>query len=280
MLRDIPPAESEAIFKSMVIPTRPDVLTAIKEAQNSDDPDFDEIAKLINSDLTLSATMLKTVNSPFYQLNKRINSVDEALKLLGLRNICNITEGVVLRQALSADNHQMDYFWDSANRMAMIAAVISENVHGIDSGEAYTFGLFHNCGQVLMSGRFPNYMETLERGERMSRQEFIELENRRHQTSHNVVGYLLSRTWYLPEDAQRAILNHHDYSLFEHGEAAEWHHVCTLIAIASLAEHILKMSVKQYEHPEWRSIEPVLLNHLAFKLEEFEDMVDHIGMML
>jgi len=280
MLRDIPPAESESIFKSMVIPTRPDVLTAIKTAQEADDPDFDEIARLINSDLTLSATMLKTVNSPFYQLNKRVNSVDEALKLLGLRNICNITEGVVLRQVLSGDNRQMDYFWDSANRMAMIAAALSENVHGINSAEAYTFGLFHNCGQVLMSGRFPNYMETLERGERMSRQEFIELENRRHQTSHNVVGYLLARTWYLPEDAQLAILNHHDYSLFEHGEEAEWHHICTLIAIASLAEHILKMNIKQFEHIEWRSIEPVLLNHLAFKLEEFEDIVDHIGLLL
>jgi HD-like signal output (HDOD) protein len=281
MLRQLPAAEYEQLSKNLVIPPRPTMLEAIKRAQNAAEPNFDEIAEFINSDLTLSLAMIKAVNSPFYQLTQKINSVDQALQLLGLRNVCNLVEGIVLRQTLSAEhNHRMEQFWESAIRTAMIAGQIAQMVHGISPEEAYTFGLFRSSGKAVMAARFDSYLNTLEKGERYSRSEFIALEDRRYQTNHTVVGYLLSRTWYLPEDMQLAILNHHDFEIFEHRDEAQWHHVCTLIAIAGLAEHILKMHIQQFEHIEWRAIEPILLEHLALKLEEYEDLIDDISTRL
>ncbi|QLI83122.1 HDOD domain-containing protein [Chitinibacter fontanus] len=281
MLRQIPATETEQLTKNLVIPPRPFILEAIKRAQAASEPDFDEIAELINSDLTLSLAMIKAVNSPFYQLTQKIHSVDQALQLLGLRNICNMVEGIILRQTLCQDQSQrMEVFWESAIRIAMISSHIAQHVHGITPEEAYTFGLFRSSGKAVMAARFDSYLKTLEKGERYSREEFIALEDRRYQTNHNVVGYLLSRTWYLPEDMQLAILNHHDFTVFDHRDEPEWHHVCTLIAIAGLAEHMLKMHVQQFEHIEWRAIEPILLEHLALKLEEYEDMIDEIATKL
>lgn len=282
MLREIPPAESEQLLKNLVIPPRPAILAAIKKAQCSSDPDFEEIASLINSDLTLSLAMIKAVNSPFYQLSQKINSVDQALQILGLRNICNMVEGIVLRQTLSnSDQHSlMEPFWESAVRVAMISSQIAQLVHGIEPDEAYTFGLFRSSGKAVMAARFTNYFSTLKRAERFSREEFIHLEEQRHQTNHNVVGYLLSRTWFLPSEMQLAVLNHHDFTVFNYRDESDWHHVCTLIAIAGLAEHILKMHIEQFEHIEWRMIEPIYLEHLALKLEEYEDMIDEISTRL
>lgn len=281
MLRNIPATESERLIKNLIIPPRPVILEAIKRAQAADDPNFEEIAELINSDLTLSLAMLKTVNSPYYQLSQKISSVDQALQLLGLRNTCNLIEGIVLRQTLCIEhNERMELFWEMATRIAMIAGRLAEHVHGITPEEAYTFGLFRSSGKAVMAARFTDYIDTLEKGDRFSRAEFIEYENHRYQTNHNVVGYLLSRTWYLPEDMQIATLNHHDFAVFDLHMESEWHHVCTLIALAGLAEHILKMNIQQYEHPEWRSIEPLLLNHLALKLEEYEDIVDEVSTLL
>ncbi|WP_157669566.1 HDOD domain-containing protein [Chitinibacter sp. GC72] len=283
MLQHLPDSECEQLVKNLVIPPRPEILVAIREAQLAEEPDFPYIASLINSDLALSMAMLKTVNSPFFQLTQKITSIDQAMQLLGLRNICNLLEGQLLRQTLSGEiaaEHEarMSYFWETSVQIAMISAQIASNVHGISAEEAYTFGLFRNSGKAIMAARFDTYMDTMTQGERMSRQEYIALENTRHQSSHHVVGYLLSRTWYLPESMQLAILNHNDLKLFEQAMHGDWHHICTLIAIASLAEHILKMHVHQFEHPEWRRIEPLLLNHLALKLEEFEDMVDKVSL--
>ncbi|WP_028448978.1 HDOD domain-containing protein [Chitinibacter tainanensis] len=281
MLRELPNVESEQLLRNLVIPPRPAILDALQAAQQSSDPDFVEIGRLINHDLTLSLAMLKAVNSPFYQLSQKITSVDQALQLLGLRNICTILEGLVLKQTLDPkQSERMALFWDQATQTAMIASQLASRVHGIQAEEAYTFGLFRGCGKAVMAARYSNYVRTLQRGERMSRAEFIAHEDKIYQTNHNVVGYLLSRAWYLPEDMQLAILNHHDFEVFAHRHSPQWHHICTLIALTGLAEHILKMNIEQFEHVEWRTIEPVLLDHLALKLEEYEDIVDEVSILL
>ncbi|WP_028455267.1 HDOD domain-containing protein [Chitinilyticum litopenaei] len=281
MLTAIAPEHAEALLKNLVIPPRPAILQALDRARQQDEPDFLEIGQLIGSDLALSAAVLKTVNSPLYRREQKIASIQHALQLLGLDNISTLAEGFALFHALKpGKNRQMEAFWESSHRIAIISAYLARAVHGISEDEAHTFALFHNCGQPLLAARFANYRETMQKGERMARNEFIAYENQRHAACHTVVGYLLARIWLLPETTALAILNHHDYSIFEEGGDADWQHACTLIALASLAEHIYKMFVKQFEHVEWRHIEPRLLRHLALEREEFEDMVDVVQDML
>ncbi|MBE9609695.1 HDOD domain-containing protein [Chitinilyticum piscinae] len=281
MQKALDPAVAEQLLKNIVIPPRPAILAELDREQRREEPDFDRISQLISSDLTLSAAVLKTINSPLMKLPQKISSVNHALQLLGLNNVCNIVQGLSLGHIMpKKPGAQLEQFWESSNRIAMISAYLAGGIHGISEDEAHTFGMFHNCGQPLMAARYGNYPESMRKGERMSREEFIALEISRHNTSHNVVGYLLARAWLLPEPMTLAILNHHDYAIFDHPEDGDWHHVCTLIAIASLSEHIFKMYVKQFEHVEWRLIEPKLLNHLALELEEFEDMVDAVHDML
>lgn len=281
MQKELDPVQTEALLKNLVIPPRPSILLALDRARKPEEPDFELIGHLISSDLTLSAAVLKTINSPLFRRNNKIASVHHALQLLGLNNVCNLVESLALAHAMpKVTERQLDPFWESSSRIATISAYLSTSVHGITEDEAHTFGMFHNCGQPLLAARFKNYRETMSKGERMARNEFIDYENARHNTSHTVVGYLLARAWLLPEHMALAILNHHDYSIFDRPEDGDWQHACTLIALASLAEHIYKMFVRQYEHIEWRQIEPKLLDHLALELEEFEDMVDAVHDML
>lgn len=275
MLSELKQKEADKILRGMVIPPRPSILLELEKHQQAEEADFDTITRLISDDMTLSAAVLKTVNSPFFQLPNRVASVQQALQYLGLNNVSNIVRGLALRQALSSDHaEKMESFWISSTRMAHVAAHLASKLHGYANDEAYTFGLFHNCGMPLMQARFADYQNTINQGERLSRAEYIELENRRHHTSHNVVGYLLGRTWYLPEHVNLAILNHHDYRIFNERGDARWHQVANLVALASLAEHVVRLHSGLSEHAEWRQIEPVLLNHLGFVQTEFEDYAD------
>lgn len=281
MLREIAPKQAETLLKSMVIPPRPAILLQLEQEQLKPEPDFDLISKLISSDLTLSAAVLKTVNSPFFQLSNRVASVYQALQLLGLKNLGNIVRGVLLRQVLTPEGAtSMERFWTTALRTALVCSHLAEHIQGIDAEEAYTFGLFENCGMPLMQARFSNYRATLEKGEALPLAKFIELEEQRHQTNHTVVGYLLARTWFLPEHISLAILNHQDVNIFSAPDGEGWVGTCNLAALAALASHIVKRHYEQPEVSNWRELEPLYLQHLGLERTEYEDIADRINRLL
>ncbi|MCX7205970.1 MAG: HDOD domain-containing protein [Proteobacteria bacterium] len=281
MQSEISTEDAKALMRGMVIPPRPDILLALEDAQACDAPDFAAIARLISVDVALSAAVIKTVNSPFFSLSTRVSSVQQALQLLGLKNLANIVQGVVLRQVLSSDQlEDMSSFWDFASALAGVAAYLSSSVHGVTSDDAYTLGLFLNCGKPLMAIRFPGYAGSLRGEETLSRAELIVREEGQYQVSHNVVGFLLARTWYLPQNTSLAILHMHDFDIFKHSTQEKWSSLCTLVALGCLAEHIVNLTLNQQEHAEWAQIEPILRNHLGLGLDEFEDLVDSAQQML
>lgn len=281
MLKEIAPKQAESLLKSMVIPPRPAILLQLEQEQMREEPDFAQIAHLISSDLTLSAAVLKTVNSPFFSLNNRVSSVRQALQLLGLRNLGNIVRGVLLRNALSPEGEEkMERFWLNSLRVALVSARLAEHVSDIAVDEAYTYGLFQDCGMPLMQARFANYRTTLDKREGLALSKMLEVEDQRHQTNHAVVGYLLARTWFLPEHLSLAILNHQDISIFDVPEGEAWLQACNLIAVAGLAGHVVRKHFIQPPIRDWRLIEPVFLRHLGMERSEYEDLTDRINRLL
>lgn len=282
MLKELAQEKADEMLKGMVIPPRPVVLLQLEHAQTEAEPDFDRITKLISSDLALSAAILKTVNSPFFSLNNRVVSVQQALHLLGLRNLGHIVRGVFLRHALSPEGEEkMERFWIHAMRVALVSAKLAEALSGVDVEEAYTYGLFQDCGMPLMQARFADYRVTLDKCEGKSLEKALELEDSRHKTNHAIAGYFLARTWYMPEYLCLAILNHQDMSVFETEEQDEnWRKACNLIAIAGLAGHAVRRHYVYPEVKDWRLIEPVLLRHIGMDRAEYEDAMDRMSRLL
>ncbi|WP_176216865.1 HDOD domain-containing protein [Andreprevotia lacus] len=269
-------------MKSLVIPPRPAILVALEEAARAAEPDLAAIGRIIVGDLALSAAVLKTVNSPLFRRGGKIGSVPQAVQMLGRDNLYNVVRGLLLRHSIKGKGlapEQLDSFWSIAQQCAMVAAYLAARVPGVQPDDAYTYGLFRHCGMILMAMRFPSYAKNMHESERLARAEGIAQEEKRYHTSFNVIGYLVCRSWYLPEDVALAVLNQHDYALFD-GPGRDQHHILALVALGSLAEHIVKMTVHQFEHVEWRQIEPTLLRFLGLDGNEFEDLYDAMQGML
>lgn len=282
MLKEIDTAKTDELLKSMVIPPRPTVLLELEQEQTKADPDFGHIARIISSDLTLSAAVLKTVNSPFFSLAHRVSSVSQALQLLGLRNLGNIVSGVLLHRSLSPEGVQkMERFWLKSARVALVSARLAEIFDEVvPRDEAYTYGLFQDCGMPLMQARFKHYQVTLDKCEGLPLHKMLEIEDQRHKANHVDIGFILARTWYLPTAISLAILNHHDIEIFFKPQDGDWHYICSLIALAGLAEHIVKRHYLQEETCDWRQLEPIYLRHLGVERTEFEDRADQINRLL
>ena len=155
MSKLIPPEVIERTLKGIAIPARPQVLVQLENELTRDDPDPRVIVRLVSGDVGLSAAVLKTVNSPFFGLSRRISSVAQAVNLLGMRSAAQIVTGLVLRAAIAGKAGSLERFWDSAEKVAGIASHIWLYLPLGPRDEAYCAGIFHGVGILILMQRIP-----------------------------------------------------------------------------------------------------------------------------
>lgn len=244
-----PPADLDAVIGSIAIPPRPALLTELQMEMAGADPDFDRIARLVASDVALTAAVLRTVNSPFYALARKATTMAEAISLLGLRQIGALVTGFVLRQSIGGAGANLTRFWDVTTKRSFALARLARGLRGVDVDVAQTFGLFCDAGIALLMQRFPDYATTLGEANRSASAAFTDVEQQAHRTDHALVGTLMARAWGLPKPVCDAIRTHHDYAVFQDPHAAE--DVTRLIAMGLVAELAIQRFAGLNESREW-----------------------------
>ena len=265
---------AEKILASIQIPPRPGILTDLMRERNKIDPDMRKVSAMVARDVVLAAAMLKTVNSPFFGLRRKIDSIEQAVMTLGTDNVFNILSGLVLRNMSGNNSAQLARFWDNAENTAYIAALLAKRVPGIPYNIAYTIGLFHDCGIPMMMTRFPDYKDTLKLAHSGDGKSITETEDDRHSTNHATIGYLLSKNWNLSETVSLTILHHHNLDIFLSGESLP-EEVCGLIAVIQIAEAISDM-MHMREDSSWVSNSPMLLSYVGRSKQEMDDICEEV----
>jgi len=241
--------EAERIVRELGIPPCPTILTRLMAEMRQDEPDFRKIAALISSDVGLAAAMLKTVNSPFFGLRTKATSVQQAISLLGLKNVIQIVTGSLLRMAFPEGGEALDAYWERSAGIAQVAARLARPLAGLDRDEVYTFALFRDCGIPLMLRKYPPYADFLVEEEVTANRPVTQVEQILFKMDHARVGSQLAATWLLPEDLSEAILYHHDYPAVANGEVSEG--VGKLVGVGLVAEYLYLRHVAHPTAYEW-----------------------------
>ena len=272
------PEKAERLsFGSLHIPPRPQVVTDLMAEQAKAEPDFQRVAKLITADVGLSAAMIKSVNSAAFGLSRKVASVPQALQLLGLKQVTGIATALVLRNMSGGGKSaSLERFWDSAEKVALICASLAKKLHCIASDEAYSYGLFHNCGIPLLMQHFPGYKDALIAANSSEGLSFTACEENRVGTSHVAVGYFLARSWSLPKDLCQAILRHHEPAVFDLAKSDQHGSLLDLIGIGHLAEHIHHLSQRRGEDIEWGKFEAAVLKNFDISSGNLQDIIEDI----
>lgn len=263
----------QAFVKGLAIPPRPQIVSALFEEMSRDVPDLHKVGKCIAADVGLSGAMLKVVNSPAFGLSRKAKSVAQAIDLLGMRNVSGIATGLAIRHSISgAANSGLDRFWDSAEKTAVLSAHLARALREVPADEAYTLGLFHDCGIPLLMRQFPKYKETLARANRSAERSFTQIEEADVGTHHAAVGYFLARSWQLSETLSAAILRHHDIEVFADPQVPGA--VRSFIGIVHLAGHVQHLMMRSTVDVEWVKFEAAVLRHFSLGEEDFINLVD------
>lgn len=270
--------EAERIAKELDIPPCPAILTRFDQEFQALQPDLRKLAALVSSDIGLSAIVLKTVNSPFYGLARKVTSVEQALAVLGLRSCANLVSGLLLRRAFPAgSNSTLERFWDRTTRIAGLAAATAARLKGVNRQEAHTFVLFRDCGMLVMLRRFPEYVGIMEAAAQTPGAQLVRGEDTRFRFNHARVACALARSWSLAEPLCRAILYHHAFDARAttpisalDAESADQE----LIAFGHLAEQVAALRAREGLCPDWIGVEEFVLATLGITAEQIVELAE------
>ncbi|HQT27073.1 MAG TPA: HDOD domain-containing protein, partial [Burkholderiales bacterium] len=151
--------------------------------------------------------------------------------------------------------------------VALVSAYIASRLPGISRDEAHTFGLFHNCGMPLLEARFPEYADTV----RNCRSRIAVIEDAHFCTNHATLGYLLTKSWNLPEQICEATQRHHDPTVFGDNASGK---TPTLVAIAMLANNAYRTFHKLPSEGGWEEDRQLVLDHLGLTELEYDDLIE------
>ena len=252
------------------IPPCPEILVRIMEEMRKEEPDYNRLTNIISADVALSAGLIKTTNSPYFIRQQRARSVHDALSILGLRVASHTIAGIILRKAFP-NTPSMVRFWDASARTARLNAWLAQKLDFPEmvSGDAYTFGLFHDCGIPILMGRFPNYKEVLGKANQSTQETFTEIERSILKTDHAVLGSALAQSWWLPEEMYQGIRQHHELTMLDQDSGLP-RISRLLIATTNFSEHIAQQQLGMDMTQEWPKLGLASLRTLKIDEEDLE----------
>lgn len=273
---------AEELMKEIIIPPRPSILVDVLNEQSKSDPNLHRIAELISKDVAISAGVLRVVNSSFFGLPRKIGSIDHAVRLIGVRSVTNIVTALMLHSAFGDNKGRfMDEFWNESGRLAAAASFASRLSGDVPTEEAYSLGLFANCGVPLMLRKFNEYPAVYERAQTITNQALTSYEEAELGTDHTLVGYIMGKNWELPESFCQCILRHHDATNYYTDPNEYLEEITPYLAVLQLGQFFTRAYDEKPHRYEWERIGPEVCEYFGITSERLEGLkaeaIEEIG---
>ncbi len=151
-------AVREALLTSDWLPPGPKLYTQLTQALKNPDLPMARIYGLIERDASLTAVLLKTVNSAYFGLRRQVSSVIEAARLLGVVAVRCLALFVEAFAHLDADkrvDHEyVEWFHTHSFLTARIAQALAAG-SALAPDRVFSAGLLHDMGELLIATRLP-----------------------------------------------------------------------------------------------------------------------------
>lgn len=189
----------EALFKQpQALPAVPKIVHELIDSFNSDDVSIDDIAKKLAADPVLSARLLRLANSAYYHVSRSIGTVQDALTMLGFVTVRTLVISSGLTGGYkSMPGMDLKQFWRYSMHTAAVAGWVAKKA-GVNADQAFTVGLMHGIGQLVMHSGMPEQMLALDKLVSPMDPRRIDMERTSFGYHFATVGAELARQWRFP----------------------------------------------------------------------------------
>lgn len=260
------PTAQEIVEQLEVMKTLPSVAVRLTRMISDDTYSLAEFEAVIRLDPTLVLRLLKIVNSPFYALASKVESIAEAVAFVGMDNLRNLIVldifNHLVREAPSDSGFSRKRIWLHSAAVGITSQIISERIFEQKGENAFLSGLIHDIGLIIEDQIVPDAFSRACQACLDSDHPITVHERQSVGTDHTKVGAAIARDWNLPLVVQEGIRDHHNA-----GSGMDPKSMAGILQIAEYLVFRLDYSVLDGKDV---ALCPSLLKHIHKNIQEYK----------
>lgn len=216
-LRDLLGSKSIQNFVAHInsIPAMPELYRRLRLELQSEEASISSVAKIVESDLGMTAKILQLVNSAFFGIRQHVSSVTQAVSLLGLDTIKSLVLLIgVFTPAMSQKfppGLSLEQIWRHGMMVGASALAIAreETNDKVVTNDAFTAGLLHDVGKLVLAENCGDEFARVWTHAVDNQLQTDEVELETFGCNHAQVGAYMLGIWGLPDAVVEAVAFHH-----------------------------------------------------------------------
>lgn len=190
------------------------VINRILEIAGDPEAMIADLAEIVQYDQTLTANLLKICNSAYYGLPVHVDSVDQAVKMLGVSKIVelSVVGGVDKKMSRAQKGYALETgeLWTSSVASALLVKSYAEKFHPhLDQFMLFTAALIKDIGKLVIDGYVGRSLSKIESLVDKKNYSFDEAEAAVIGINHAELGALIAERWNFSPKMIFLIRNHH-----------------------------------------------------------------------
>lgn len=254
------------------VPTLPTVLSQILALLNKETSSAQDLEAIIAHDQALSSKVLAVANSAYYGFRHQILTVTRAVVALGYEEIRNICLGASLMGFLHPSSFRnqkaAELLWLHSLTVADACGLIADRLDKSQRDAAFTAGLLHDLGKVVLAAFFPDEVAALK--ELMTKENLpYRQAEKALDMDHGEVGEALGEHWDLPLQFGEVMGHHHQpYTGLVH---------YPMVATAHVADYLARrIGLGHSGNPDKPEVSKVVLGKLGFDMSTVSELRDEL----
>jgi len=191
----------------------PDTYRKLREEIDSPRASVQSLSALVSQDISLSAKLLKLVNSPLYGYPEPVESIERAISLVGTKELSTLALGVTAIdyfQGIPPELVDMRAFWRHSIFCGILAKILAQSLGEEQVERFFIAGLLHDVGRLILFKKMPYASTEALLYARTNSVPIVEAERTTFEFTHTDVSTHLLDQWKFPEHLSNLINFHHD----------------------------------------------------------------------
>jgi HD-like signal output (HDOD) protein len=194
------------------LPRFPDNIAQVQRLAANPKCDMGDIAKVISTDVAMTADLIKLVNSAKYMMIRKIDSIFDAVKIVGVQGIKNLLYSYGTQKVLGDESVEKKALWQHSYNVAYYAYNLVKNFKKNQTilDDVYLDGILHDMGKIIflkMDSDFAKSINEFCAAHGVSRVTFEAISEG---INHAEIGARIAEKWNFPDNLAAGIRFHHN----------------------------------------------------------------------
>ena len=193
----------------------PQVYLQVKKVIDNPKSTMADLSRAISIDPGMTAMVLKLVNSAFYGMPRKVETISRAVGILGMQPLHDLVLAISVTKAFSGLSQQvmnMSIFWANSFFSGLAARELARKCFLVDSERMFMEGLLRDLGHLVLYQHLPEQAEEAMKISANTGEPIQTTEQNLIGFDYTQVGKALVDAWHLPRNLGEAIRHQHNPS--------------------------------------------------------------------